>query len=306
MRLSSSVYLVAFCSMRLLGAQSQVAMVPITPQRLPATLRRRSQAGRHSKPIRAIAHPAARAQARCGQWHQIRRRPSSACGGRTDDGRDPVAVYHTHNPTPDAGAVLKDPLPVPQTTAPQVDISSVQQTIFHWNTALPEDNGNPYFVRTPNGRLYAKDKTGLILLEYRENGVFKGIEIVALRSDKTRDGITRVDLGSQILPFVAPTNPAPPVVIKGLGTGPPESVFVHRHSVATSPQFNQLYAVRKTDNPEDIEVYWMKRSVLNVVWPYELHRYTAAWPTDDSKYQLYVRGVAAPLGPNVEIPAAKP
>lgn len=222
--------------------------------------------------------------------------------------RQPVAVYHTHNPTPDPGSDFRaNPLPVPQTTAPLVDVLRVE-TIFHWNTGLPERDSNnaPYFLRTPAGQLYAKDKTGLILIECRENGVFQGIEIVALRSNRTPDGPpTRVDLGAQILPHVTATNPAPPVVTKGLGTGTPETVYAYRHNTASSPQFNELYAVRKTDNSEDIEVYWTKRGLLNVVWPYELHRYTAGWPTARSNYQVYVRGETALLGPNVEIPAAK-
>lgn len=101
--------------------------------------------------------------------------------------RTPMAVYHTHNPTPDPGSDFKaNPLPLPQTRAPLVDVSGVQQISFHWNSALPVDPVTPYFVRTPSGNLYAKDRTGLILLEYRENGLFVGIEIVELRSTWSR------------------------------------------------------------------------------------------------------------------------
>ena len=221
--------------------------------------------------------------------------------------RDPVGVYHTHNPSPDPGSDFKaNPLPVPQTKAPLVDISGVQQTVFHWNTALPDNPANPYFVRTPNGSLYAKDKTGLLLIEYRQNGAFLGIEIVALRSNLVLDGPpTLVDLGSRVVPFVAATDPAPPVVIKGLGTGSPESQFLYLHAKQPSPQSGFLFAIRKTANPEDIEIYWMRRSLKNVVWPYELHRYTADWPVSPSKYQIYVRGEGSVLGPDVTIPAGK-
>ncbi|MBI2926732.1 MAG: hypothetical protein HYY24_13630 [Verrucomicrobia bacterium] len=221
--------------------------------------------------------------------------------------RTPVAVYHTHNPTPSPGSDFKtDPLPIPQTKAPIVDVSGVQQIVFHWNTALPEDLAVPYFVRTPTGNLFAKDRLGLMLLEYRENGQFAGIEIVALRSNLTLDGPpTLTDIGSKLLPFTRPLNPVPPVVIRGLGTGSPETQFVHQHINPASPQNVSLFAIRRTANPEDIEIYWMTRSVKNVVWPYELHRYTADWPTDPAKYQIYVRGTGAVLGPDVTFPEGR-
>ena len=126
---------------------------------------------------------------------------------------------------------------------------------------------------------------------------------MALRSNLVPDGPpTKVDLGSRVLPFVETAAPAPAVVIKGLGTGP-DTQLIYQHSKASSAQFGQLYAVRKTGNPEDIEIYWMTHGVRNVIWPYELHRYTADWPTDPGKYQRYVRGVGTALGPDVKIPA---
>jgi len=220
--------------------------------------------------------------------------------------RTPMAVYHTHNPTPDPGSdFTASPLPPPQTTAPLVDVSGVQQIIFHWNTALPSSPSSPYFLRSPNGVLYAKDLTGLILLEYRQNGQFLGVEVVELRSNLVPDGApTLARIGSRLLPFTAPPTPAPPVVTKGLGTGTPESQFVYQHANQASPQFGSVFAIRKTANPPDIEVYWMARSLQNVLWPYELHRYTADWPTDSAQYQVYVRGIGSVLGPDVKIPAA--
>ncbi len=219
--------------------------------------------------------------------------------------RDPVGLYHTHNPSPGPGSDFRvNPLPVPQTKSPLVDVSGVQQTLFHWNSALPEDLLNPYLIRTPNGTLYAKDRTGLILVEYRENGQFLGIEIVALRSNLTLDGPpTKVDLGSRLEPFVTAADPAPPVVIRGLGSGTPETQFLYLHAKQPSPQAGFLFAIRRTGNPEDIEIYWTLRGLRNVVWPYELHRYTADWPAVTSKYQIYVRGRGGVLGPDVRIPA---
>ncbi len=221
--------------------------------------------------------------------------------------RTPVGVYHTHNPSPGPGSdFTMNPLPAPQTKAPLVDLSGVQQTIIHWNTALPANAANPYLVRTPSGLLYAKDNTGMLLIEYRQNGFFLGLEIVALRSNLVPDGPpTRVDLGFQLFPFVPPPDPAPPVVIKGLGTGTPQSQFLYLHAQQPSPQSGFLYAIRRTADPTDIEIYWTTRGVMNVIWPYELHRYTADWPVAPSRYQIYVRGAGNVLGPAVTIPTVK-
>ncbi|MHC1768188.1 MAG: hypothetical protein AB9869_28605 [Verrucomicrobiia bacterium] len=219
--------------------------------------------------------------------------------------RTPVAVYHTHNPTPNPGSDFKlNPLPIPQTKAPLVDVSGVQEILFLWNTALTNDLDNPYFVRTPNNTLYAKDKEGLILLEYRENGQFLGIEIVALRSNLVPDGPpTLAEIGFQLSPFTMPLDPVPPRVINGLGTASPESQFIYQHAKPSSRQNGSLFAIRKAANPEDIEVYWMTRSLKNVEWPYEFHRYTNDWPAEPAKYQRYVRGSVQTPGPDVEIPA---
>src|SRR5213595_3102414 len=46
----------------------------------------------------------------------------------------------------------------------------------------------------------------------------------------------------------------------------------------------------------------MSRSLKNVIWPYELHHYTADWPVATANYQVYVRGTGTVLGPDVKIP----
>jgi hypothetical protein len=103
-----------------------------------------------------------------------------------------------------------------------------------------------------------------------------------------------------MVPFTLPPTSAPPVVVKGLGTGPPETQFVYQHANQSSVQFGAPFAIRKTANPDDIQVYWMSRSLKNVIWPYEFHLYTADWPSSALKYQLYVRGDGSVLGPNVQ------
>ena len=220
--------------------------------------------------------------------------------------RTPMAIYHTHDPAANFNA---DPFPIPQTKAPIVDVSAVDEIVFHWNTALPDEVGNPFLVRKTLGtlrQLFAKEKTGIMLLEIRQAGQLQGLEIVELRSPLTPDGPpNRVDLGFEVMPYVTMPQPAPPVVVSGLGTGTPESQYVYQHTKPSSAQFGELYAIRGTTNPEAIEIYWMARGFRGVLWPYELHRYTAGWPSAPSHYQRYVRGTAADLGPDVQIPASK-
>jgi hypothetical protein len=65
-----------------------------------------------------------------------------------------------------------------------------------------------------------------------------------------------------------------------------------------------VFAIRKSLQPlgEDMEVYWRRRGVQGVVWPYELHRYQADWPVNaPAKYQLYARGAPPVTGPDVDI-----
>ena len=98
-------------------------------------------------------------------------------------------------------------------------------------------------------QLHAKEKTGIILLEIRQAGQLQGIEIVELRSPLTPDGPpNRVDLGAEVLPYVTVPQPAPPVVISGLGTGAPESQYVYQHGKTSSAQHGKLYAIRSTTN----------------------------------------------------------
>ena len=94
------------------------------------------------------------------------------------------------------------------------------------------------------------------------------------------------------------------MVSRGLGLTGGE-VFGYQHLSAGSPQDGDVFAIRRSLQPlgEDIEVYFRRRGIANVVWPYELHRYQADWPSNaPAKYQIYARAAAPVVGPDVEIP----
>lgn len=210
--------------------------------------------------------------------------------------RPAVAIYHTHNP----GASLTNAV---QTLAPMVDLSGIPQVVFHWNLAVPDRSSDPYLQRVGN-QLYAKEAKGLIVLEYRKDGHFLDYEIVEVRSDTAADtGTTLVSLGGRLLPAVIFQESVKPMVSKGLSPSNPTVALVYQHERTESAQYGQLWAIRKTLTENDVEVFWRRKGVQGVEWPYELHRYTARWPTDAANYQIYIRGSKGEPGLAVTIPA---
>jgi len=217
--------------------------------------------------------------------------------------RSAVGLYHTHNP----GSHLVTNAPNASPQPPPVDLGSVAVTVFHWNSAIPESPSDPLLHRL-GGTLLAKEATGLIVIEYRnQQDQFLNLEIVAVRRSDQADALTVVHIGDELTPNEdALTQSERPLVSRGLGlTG--GNVFVYQHTSAGSPQDGDVFAIHKSLHPlgEDIEVYWRRRGVESVVWPYELHRYQADWPDNQpSKYQRYVRAAPPVAGPDVEIPAS--
>ncbi|HKX60671.1 MAG TPA: hypothetical protein VJS65_02490, partial [Verrucomicrobiae bacterium] len=217
--------------------------------------------------------------------------------------RSPVGMYHTHNPG--SHLVTNSPNASPQ--PPPIDLGGVPVTIFHWNSAVPENTSDPVLHRSGN-TLFAKEKTGLILIEYRnQQGQFLDVEIVALRRSDQAEALSLVHIGDPLAPNEnAAALEERPQVNRGLGQLG-AAVFVYQHTSAGSPQDGDVFAIRKSLHPlgEDIEVYWRRRGVQSVVWPYELHRYQADWPVNDpAKYQLYARSTPPVIGPDVEIPTS--
>ncbi len=62
---------------------------------------------------------------------------------------------------------------------------------------------------------------------------------------------------------------------------------------------NWVFAVRKTDKPSDIEIYWKRKSVLDVLWPYEVDQYSTTWP---DLAQINAIAPAQSPGPTVLVP----
>ncbi|MCH2061493.1 MAG: hypothetical protein MK183_12790, partial [Verrucomicrobiales bacterium] len=249
-----------------------------------------------------------------------------------DQGRDPdetvqftterpLRVYHTHDQsgTNFLSSSLIDKVPV-------VDFSGtgVQSIIPHYNTQIlasddkgtPETGDDEEYFKIISQQIHARDRTGLIVLEYRDiAGAFLGVETIEVVANIPDDELS-VDIGDRILPAfpaIAPNERMSsylpkPYVSKGINTTSPNLSMVYQHDAELSPWDGELYAVYMTDSIDDedvndsIEVYWMERGIANVKFPYQLLRYTSDWP-DSSKRQLYVRGPAGNNGPAVSFHA---
>lgn len=79
--------------------------------------------------------------------------------------------------------------------------------------------------------------------------------------------------------------------------GLPAYVYVH----SAGSQSGWVYAIRPTEAPWEVEIFWMSKSLLDVLWPFEVDNYNLGWSPDT---QLYVRGDAGSTnqGPAVLIP----
>lgn len=224
-----------------------------------------------------------------------------------------VALYHTHTTAEQVAKLV----PPSNTLVPKVVVDQTRFNIkFHYNSAIPEKEGDTrtFILHNPtDGSLYAAERTGLILVEYRNlKGDFLGIETVDVRrADAVSHERVEVAIGQRLAP-VEPVDRSmmvTPVVTKGV-TAPGSSLnFVYQHTPSgLSEQYGEIYAIRASRLVEPgnvaIEVFWKRKGLNNIEWPYERSRYITEWPENDtSKYQRYARAAAEPHEPDVDIPS---
>ena len=179
-------------------------------------------------------------------------------------------------------------------------------TIYYNNQIV---DTNMVWLDSANGLHAAKDARGKFLLTYSSKDA-KGVETIqateVVQVLEPLVTVQTVDIGQRLLPssLAYGTSNLSAQVTRGLlnpMTQDPASQFLYQH--AQGPQNGWLYSVRKTAAPWQIEVYWMAKSQLDVVWPFEVDNYSADWPTNA---QLYARGApnSGNLGPSVQFPAS--
>lgn len=212
--------------------------------------------------------------------------------------RDPVGLYHTHASEGNLSNDLDRLTWVPPVRVP----SGIQIDILH-NPALPDATVLQF--ESMSREMRARRNVGLVVIVYRDaSASYLDLEIVQIKANQPEGAATLAEIGFEVLPYVTKTNPAKPWVSSGLNSQNVAQSFVYQHEVEGSLQYGKVFAVRKTVTETDIEVYWRRYGVQGLVWPYELHRYVADWPSDRANYQRYVRGSTSIKGPDVELPAA--
>jgi hypothetical protein len=149
-------------------------------------------------------------------------------------------------------------------------------------------------------KLIVSNQTGRVLIQYDQ---FPQTNLLAFQYVDVRsyypDDQDAWDIGFQLLPNATPPDTEIPLVARG---GPPGTEYVYQHSV-DGPMKGAVFAVRRTTAEDQIEIFFMRRGALNVIWPYEMHRYTADWPAaKPANYQLYVRAPSPVRGPMVDLP----
>jgi hypothetical protein len=191
--------------------------------------------------------------------------------------------------------------------APLVQLPSAPTLPTIWYNNQIVDT-NMVWLDSANSLHAAKDVRGKFLLTYSSkdaNGVetLQGTEIVQVLEPLVT--VQTVAIGQRLLPVSVAqygTEDLTSRVVRGLKdpvSQDPNSEFLYQHGQGT--QNGWLYAVRATEFPWQIEVYWMAKSQLDVLWPFEVNHYSAAW---DPSAQLYVRGnpAATNRGPTVQFP----
>ena len=194
------------------------------------------------------------------------------------------------------------------TTSPPVDLTAAPFVKIHYNDEIPEATnivGRSLNLWLQGKSLHAARQTGHVLLHYENvagvlsNG-FLGLQVVQVVPN-IPDLSSNVPIGTAL--GASHTYDNPPLAgkaTKGTQTpiGGPSFLYVHD---VDGPMKGLIYPVRPFTT-SDVEVFWMRKGLLGVAWPYEMANYAAAWPSNP---QIYVRGDSQDaLGAVVDIPKA--
>jgi len=172
-------------------------------------------------------------------------------------------------------------------------------------------NDAPREIRADVARTGAEE--GKILLRMDDYGATgpATLEFVEV-FDYWPDWTTAKDVGDQLLPFRTVSDPLQKQTLVRRGKGPnpmdPDN-YVYQHAIDGAYN-GAVWAVRPTQTASQIEIFFRREGEKKLLWPYEMHRYTAEWPNiggpgfvPGQKAQVYVRGSSADVpGPRVVLP----
>lgn len=204
----------------------------------------------------------------------------------------PVRVYWTHK-RPDS-AYGNDPSVPLQNAGPTIQFGNNYRVDLYGNNAIEIYSAENYIVgdvRLNGTELYAfEGARGSFLLTYSRLDELSGkrellaYEIVDVMEPMSTE--QQVDIGDQLKPLSRPfsTDALFPQVTRGMvDESGRNEIYVYQHM--TGPQKDWLYAIRDTVGKAwKIEVYWRAKEELDVLWPFEVDIYAAAWGTNATLY----------------------
>ncbi|MFH0909409.1 MAG: ELWxxDGT repeat protein [bacterium] len=165
--------------------------------------------------------------------------------------------------------------------APLIDLRNItSELIIHPNSRI----GTNEFWEGEDGQLHAAREIGLAVIHFESAGAYAGAEVVLVKRYQA-DMNVPVTVGARLLPPAGLTsNGVSPTVTRGKMTGRGDAAgYIYQHSDA-GPHNGKVYAVKPTARDSDMEVFWMEEDSHGVIWPYEMRRYTAAWPTNAQRF----------------------
>ena len=142
------------------------------------------------------------------------------------------------------------------------------------------------------GQIKAYNREGRVFLEllgdFREDGTTRhhlGFEIVDVIQQPNPSDVT-IELGEQLTAYPGGTpddSDLYPDPIPQTGAS-----FIFRHNVNGSDRL-ELFAIRETQNLNDLQVHWLERGLEGLKWPFLFVRYKLVWPDDVNMYSHYAR-----------------
>jgi hypothetical protein len=147
------------------------------------------------------------------------------------------------------------------------------------------------WLDSQQNQIHAHNKEGRIFMEILgdaidgERRVHLGFEIVDVVREAKPTNVA-IDLGELITPFKNPSEG------KDLFPRPvasdPSRLFFFRHAI-NGKETPNFYAIRETQNLNDVLIYWMANGIQGIRWPDRYSRYQLGWPVDVSRYSHYIR-----------------
>jgi hypothetical protein len=205
----------------------------------------------------------------------------------------PVAkrIYHTHS------AGLNLATQAADQNSPAVSVASVAQTVFHWNTAIPDNGADPFLRRHGDNLLRAKDRQGLIVIEHRNgsgNTLVNGVQVVEVLPPQPDPGVQTVPMGAILAATFTNTVDGAAFVASG-------QLYVN-NKVGDPFRHMMVVTQSQTDNTP-VDVYWRQTDGLGIHWPFEFRRYAVSG-LDPAASQVAIYHTEGTLAPTVALPAA--